>query len=97
VSPAGIKLKIFLCQFREFIVVNPVKVIFHSPLNGLSGSIRKSCGNVKDIESLASLHLQIFGCLVIPAPSHKDHKRHQHSIEQPKGIENDRSHFVVLF
>jgi hypothetical protein len=96
VSSAGIKLKVSVCHLRDFIVVNRSEVLSHSLLNGFPGRIRKRCGSVKNIQSLAGLHLQILGCLVISVPGNKHDKRYQHPIKQSEGVENDRSDFVVF-
>jgi len=96
VSPAGIKLKVSPCHLRDFIVVNRGKVILHSLLNDFLGRIRKRCGSVKNIQSLASLHLQIFRGIVVSAPGNKHHKREQYPVKQSKGIENNGRDLVVL-
>ena len=95
-SAAGIKACLSLRHALHLVVVDRSDVIFCSLPYYLIGRIMECCGAVKNIQGLASLQLQIFRCLIVPAPGHKHDKRHHHSVEEAEGIENDRSDFMVF-
>ena len=80
-SASGSDTKVSFRHLRNFIIVNPSEVISHSLLNDLLGRIRKGLGTVENIQSLASLELQIFRCIVLSVPGSEDDKRYQHAIE----------------